>query len=131
MNKLLKPLLFAAATMAAGTAMAGVTFFEGDNYTGQPLRINGVAPDFRAYDYNDRAMSMIVEGSAVEACADINFSGACQVFIPGEYPSLLQQGWTHTISSVRPAYGYGQYGEPRASRRDGYYRDPRYDHRGY
>ena len=130
MKKLLQPLLFATATLAAGTALAGVTFYEADNFVGRPFTANGPVADFRAYDYNDRAMSMVVEGSAVEACSDINFGGQCQVFIPGTYPSLLDMGWTHTISSVRPAGGYGRYGAPSASRRDTY-RDPRYDHRGY
>ena len=112
MKKLLQTFAFVTATAAAGGASASVTFFEADNFVGVPFTANGAVADFRAYDYNDRAMSMVVEGSAVEVCADINFSGNCQVFIPGEYPSLINQGWTHTISSVRPA-GYGGYGNDR------------------
>ena len=128
MKKLLQHLVFVTATVAAGSAMAGVTFWEADNFVGRPFSANGAVPDFRAYNFNDRAMSMVVEGSPVEACSDINFGGQCQVFVPGEYPSLLQHGWTHTISSVRPA-GYGGYA-PRGYDQRG--DAPRgYDQRGY
>ena len=106
MKKILQCAALVSAAMAAGSAMAAVTFYEADDFIGQPLSVNGVISDFRAYNYNDRAMSMVVEGSPVEVCADINFSGQCQVFTPGRYPSLLGLGWTHTISSVRPARGY-------------------------
>ncbi len=106
MKKILQCAVLVSAAMAAGSAMAAVTFYEADDFLGQPFAANGAIPDFRAYNYNDRAMSMVVEGSPVEVCADINFSGQCQVFTPGRYPSLIGLGWTHTISSVRPARGY-------------------------
>ena len=66
--------------------------------------------------------------------------------MPGEYPKLIDQGWTHVISSVRPApsaaynqhYGQGQayQYDPRTNDpRYGYPADPRYgypaDQRGY
>ena len=139
MKKLLKVVVFAAAAAAAGTALAGVTFFEGERFSGQPLALDGYVPDFRAYDFNDRAMSLIVDGAPVEVCADIQFGGNCQVFAPGRYPHLGV--WSGTISSVRPAYSgrYGRYDGGYYPR--GYYDrsydsarwhyDPRYDHRGY
>lgn len=134
MKKLIKGVVFAAAAMAAGASMAGVTFFEGENFQGRPLSTNGVIADFREYDFNDRALSMVVQGAPVEICVDIHFSGNCQVFGPGQYPSLGSMGWHHTISSVRPAHdrGYGQGGYDRRGydysqrRRDSYY-DPRYN----
>ena len=148
MKKLLQRSAFVAATLAAGTALAQVTFFDGENFQGTPLSTNGVIADFREYAFNDRAMSMVVQGSAVEICVDINFGGNCQVFGPGQYPSLDSMGWRNTISSVRPAYdrGYrqGAYDDRRGyqggydprgyeysqRRRDGWY-DPRQNNRGY
>jgi len=126
MKKLVQRLLFATATLAASNAMAAVTFFEGEGFRGEPLAVNGVVPDFRAYDFNDRAMSLVVEGTPVEVCADVNFGGNCQVFNPGSYPVLGV--WAHTISSVRPAYySYGGY---RRGYQRGYHRDD-HDRDGY
>ncbi len=135
MNNLLKGVVFAGATLAAGASMAGVTFYDGEGFQGMPLSTNGVIADFREYDFNDRARSMVVQGAPVEVCVDIHFSGNCQVFSAGQYPSLGAIGW-HNISSVRPANerGYMQGGYDRRGyeysqrRRDGYY-DPRNDPR--
>ena len=138
MNNLLKGVVFAGATLAAGASMAGVTFYDGEGFQGMPLSTNGVIADFREYDFNDRAMSMVVQGAPVEVCVDIHFSGNCQVFAQGQYPSLGSMGWNNAISSVRPAHerGYRQGGYDRRSyeysqrRRDGGYGyDPRL--RGY
>src|SRR5687767_8500481 len=121
MSRLLKRLLFLAATLATGTAMASVTFYEGEGFQGQPLSINRSASDFRAYDYNDRARSMVVHGTPVEVCVDIHYGGGCQVFDPGSYDTLGQ--WRDTISSVRPAPAqYGRYRDRNYYDR-GYYRD--------
>ena len=122
MNRLLQYVALATLTLAASTAMAGVTFYEGEDFRGQPFAANGTIPDFRAHDFNDRAMSLIVEGAPVEVCADINFGGNCQVFKPGRYPALGV--WAHDISSVRPAYygreerGYDQRDRDRRVERD-------------
>ena len=110
MRKLIGSFIFATSALAATSAMAAVTLFEGPHFAGQPLTVNGGVSDFRAYDYNDRAMSMIVEGAPVIVCEHVNFSGNCQVFNPGQYPHLGV--WAHTISSVRPAHahhGHGRY----------------------
>jgi Beta/Gamma crystallin len=113
---------FATLTLAVSTAMAGVTFYEAEGFRGQPLTANGTISDFRDYDFNDRAMSLVVEGAPVEVCADINFGGNCQVFKPGRYPALGV--WAHDISSVRPASygreerGYDQRDRDRRVERD-------------
>ena len=125
MKKLLPNLVFVAATAAAGTAMAGVTFFEIEKFDGRPVRVDGVIPDLRAYGYNDRARSMVVD-SPVEVCAEINFRGLCQVFNPGEYPEL--GSWVAAISSVRPTYA-GRY-DPRGAPGGVYDPSRAYD-RGY
>ncbi len=111
MKKPLRSLAFVAATLAAGTAMAGVTFFEIEKFQGRPLRADGVIPDLGAYGYNDRARSMLVD-SPVEVCSGVNFRGLCQVYNPGEYPEL--GSWVGAISSVRPtgAARYDPHGAP-------------------
>ena len=111
MKKLLRNLLLVAAALAAGTAMAGVTFFEIEKFQGRPLRADGVIPDLGAYGYNDRARSMLVD-SPVEVCSGVNFRGLCQVYNPGEYPEL--GSWVGAISSVRPtgAARYDPHGAP-------------------
>lgn len=107
MKNLLKCLFFVALTGTAGTAIARVTFYETPDFGGRALAVNGVVPDFRAYDFNDRAMSAVVEGAPVEVCVHIHFGGNCQVFHPGHYPHLGI--WSHQISSVRPAYHQQRY----------------------
>jgi len=123
MKKLFQPLLFVCAVLSAGTACASVTFYEGDGFTGHSFTTYRAVADLRAFDFNDRAMSMVVEGEPIEVCADVNFGGKCQAFNPGSYPSLLDSGWTRAISSVRPAYV-----ERSRDRRDRPGRD-RYDRR--
>ena len=123
MRKLLQRFVFAAAAVATSSAMAAVTFYETPNFGGQPLTADGAISDFRAYDFNDRAMSLVVDGAPVEVCEHINFGGNCQVFNPGQYPALGI--WSHTISSVRQAYydrHYPRYGyNQRYYERHGYY----------
>ena len=130
MKKLLKNVVFVAATLAAGSAAAAVTFYEGEQFTGRPLSLNGAAPDFRAFGFNDRAMSMVVQGSPVQVCVDIHFQGQCQVFHPGSYPSLIGSGWMLSISSVRPA-GYDPNGQFPAGEEPRIYQQPTWDQRGH
>ena len=105
MKKLLRSLFLVASAAAAGSAMAGVTFFEIEKFQGRPLRADGIIPDLGVYGYNDRARSMLVD-SPVEVCSGAYFSGLCQVYNPGEYPEL--GSWVGAISSVRPT-GAGRY----------------------
>jgi len=100
MNRAIRYFAFGAFALAAGSAMADVTFYEGENFSGRPMTASGVVPDFRAYDFNDRARSAVVEGAPVEVCIDINFTGGCQVLNPGRYPNL--GAFAHDISSMRP-----------------------------
>lgn len=121
-TKILRPLALVAATLAATTAMAGVTFFEAENFGGRNLTMDGTVPNFVDRGFNDRARSIIVEGGPVEVCVDINFNGGCTVLNPGRYPTLGNLG--QEISSMRPV---------RNDQRGGYDRDGRdgRDGRGY
>ena len=102
MNKFLRLSAIAAATLAASSAMAGVTFYEGENFGGRSLTMDGTVPNFVERGFNDRARSLVVDGAPVEVCVDINFNGGCTVLNPGRYPTLGNLGGQ--ISSVRPAY---------------------------
>lgn len=102
-TKILRPLALVAATLAASMAMAGVTFYEAENFGGRSLTMEGTVPNFVDRGFNDRARSVVVEGAPVEVCIDINFSGGCTVLNPGRYPTL--GNLVHEISSMRPARG--------------------------
>lgn len=127
MKKMNQLILFVAVSVAASSAMAAATFYETPNFGGQPLSVESVVPDFRAFDYNDRAMSLVVEGAPIEVCWDINFGGNCQVFHPGYYRHLGI--WSHQISSVRPAYDRGGYAYRRHQHR--HYEQDGYEQSGY
>jgi hypothetical protein len=116
MTKFLRPLALAAATLAATSAMAGVTFYEAENFGGNRITIDGPAPDLRARNFNDRARSAVVEGSPVEICLDLNYAGGCTILNPGRYPTL---GNTNgLITSARPVQG-DMRGDNRGDMRDG------------
>ena len=123
MTKFLRPLALVAATLAATSAMAGVTFYEAENFGGRLVTMDGTVSDFRERGFNDRAMSAVVEGAPVEVCLDINFNGGCTVLNPGRYPTLGNVGGQ--ISSVRTARA-----DMRGDYRDGYRGDNRGDNRG-
>ncbi len=114
MTKILRPLALVAATLAATTAMAGVTFFETENFGGRNMTMEGTVPNFVDRGFNDRALSAIVEGTPVEVCFDINFNGGCTVLNPGRYPTLGNLG--NQISSTRPVRGDQRGGYDRGDR---------------
>ncbi|HUX24683.1 MAG TPA: beta/gamma crystallin-related protein [Burkholderiales bacterium] len=99
MNRMLQHLMFGVMACAASTAMAGVTFFEADNFGGRQITTDRPVANLAAIGVNDRARSAIVEGGPWEVCADVNFGGGCTVLAPGRYPSL--GGWSNRISSAR------------------------------
>lgn len=109
MKSLMRYSILGVATFATSTAMAGVTFFESENFTGRQFTTDRMADNFVTSGFNDRAKSAIVDGAAWEVCVDINFNGGCTVLKPGRYPTLGVLG--AQISSARPA------GNPRAEQR--------------
>jgi hypothetical protein len=111
MKKSILSLALAAAAFVAMPAIAGVTFYEGENFAGRPFTADGTVPNFVDRGFNDRAKSAVVEGAPVEVCLDINFNGGCTVLKPGRYPTLGELG--NRISSVRPIAGEGRRDEGR------------------
>ena len=112
MIKLVRAIFLGAAVLATNAAVAGVTFFETENYGGRQFTANGTVPNFVDMGYDDVARSAIVDGGPVEVCFDINFGGGCTILQPGSYSTL--GSLERSISSVRPAYDarYGAYASP-------------------
>lgn len=100
MNRLVRYSLLGITTFAASTAMAGVTFFETENFGGRQFTTDRTAENFVSIGFNDRAKSVIVDGAPWEVCVDINFNGGCTILKPGRYPTLGSLG--AQISSARP-----------------------------
>lgn len=100
-TKILKTTLGAAALVCSGLAMADVTFYEHDNYSGRAFTVHDPIDDFHRIGFNDRASSVVVSGRPWEVCDDSDFRGHCFVLRPGSYPSLSSMGLDDRISSAR------------------------------
>ncbi|MEP7182962.1 MAG: beta/gamma crystallin-related protein [Betaproteobacteria bacterium] len=92
--------ILAITMFAAGSATAGATFYESENFGGRQMSGNQSMPNFRTLDFNDRARSAIIEGGPWEVCVGTNFGNDCTVFPAGRYPTLGE--WSRKISSARP-----------------------------
>lgn len=77
-----------------------IEFFEGPNFTGRSIRVDGEAPDFRRMNFNDMPSSFRIERGYWELCFDINYRSRCQIF--WEDAPQLTGGWNRQISSARP-----------------------------
>ena len=102
-NILPRALALATLVAAAGQASAAITLFSHDDFHGRRVTLVQPAPDFRDFDFNDRASSVIVEGEAWEVCQDIGFRNRCAILVPGNYPNLAAVGLGDQLSSARPA----------------------------
>jgi len=100
MNRLIKPIVLGIALLAGSTAIAGVTFYDAENFAGRQLRGDQPMPNFRSLDFNDRARSAIIDGGPWEVCVGTQFDNDCTVLAPGRYPTLGKL--SHKISSARP-----------------------------
>ena len=103
MTSLLPRTLALAAIVAAGHASAAITLYGHDDFHGPRVTLVQPAPDFREFDFNDRATSLVVENEPWEVCQDVGFRNRCVVLVPGSYPDLRAVGLDDRISSARPA----------------------------
>ena len=92
-----------AAIVAAGHASAAITLFGHEGFHGARVTLTQPAPDFRDFNFNDRASSVIVEGEPWEVCQDVGFRNRCAILVPGSYPNLAAVGLGDVLSSARPA----------------------------
>ena len=97
----LKYALAAAGLIAAGQAMADITFYEGENFSGRSFTTERQVRDFDRYGFNDRASSLTVGEDRWEVCENQAYQGHCVVVRPGNYPSLRAMGLNNRITSVR------------------------------
>ena len=97
-----RALALAAAVAAAGHASAAITLFGHDGFHGPRVTLTQPAPDFRDFNFNDRASSVIVDGEPWEVCQDVGFRNRCAVLRPGSYPNLAAVGLGDRLSSARP-----------------------------
>ncbi len=105
----LRPIVAAAALLAAGQAFAQVTFYENEGFRGRAFSTDRQLADFKRQGFNDRASSVVVDRGRWEVCEDARFGGRCAVLRRGSYDSLQRLGLNDRISSVRPVAGRRQY----------------------
>ncbi len=96
-----KPLVAAAALLAAGQAFAQVTFYEGEGFRGRAFAPDHNVVNFANAGFNDRASSVVVDRGRWEVCEDARFHGRCVILRKGSYDSLRGMGLDNRISSVR------------------------------
>ena len=96
----------------AGGGDRGIVLYEGVNFGGRNIRMDGIADTLERF--NDRARSMIVHEGEWELCEHDRFRGACIVFREGRHQDLgVLSG---AVSSLRPlgvvapGPGHGQVG---------------------
>lgn len=98
----MKPIVAAVALMAAGHALAQVTFYEGEGFRGRAFAANRTIDNFANVGFNDRASSVVVDRGRWEVCEDAGFNGRCAVLKRGSYDSLRGMGLDKRVSSIRP-----------------------------
>jgi uncharacterized protein YcfJ len=94
-------MLALAATIACGPAVAQVTLYEHDQFSGGSVRVTAETANLQRIGFNDRASSLVVEGGRWEVCEDARFSGRCVVLRRGQYDSLRAMGLDDRVSSLR------------------------------
>ncbi|MCF8160531.1 MAG: glycine zipper 2TM domain-containing protein [Polaromonas sp.] len=78
-----------------------VTFYENENFTGRSFATDKPVWKFARNQFNDRASSVVVNGSPWELCESNQFRGRCVVLRPGQYPTMTSMGLNDRVSSVR------------------------------
>lgn len=80
------------------------TLFAGRGWRGQPIRIEGAAPNLDATGLNDRVGSIQLEPGSPPwiVCSDANYRGRCTT-IHESVADTRQIGMRGSISSLRPA----------------------------
>jgi hypothetical protein len=78
---------------------AMLELFSQPNFSGARMSLSRDAHNLSAFDFNDRATSIVVQGGQWEVCVHADFGGQCRIYGPGRYARLgpMEQ----QISSVR------------------------------
>lgn len=83
-----------------------VVLYDGANYSGTAISVNGEVPDLVDYRFNDAASSIVINYGSWEVCEDTNFRGRCQILTASD-PNLQALRMNDNITSLRPAGNYG------------------------
>ena len=80
---------------------AHITLYGRENFEGRAITVDRPAGSLGRLNFDQRASSAVVHGSAGEVCDDERFGGRCMILQPGRYPSLAAAGMDNRIASVR------------------------------
>src|SRR5947209_12855727 len=108
MKRILRNVLLAVGVLVAGQALAEITFYSGEGFSGGTFTADRQVWNMDRLGFNDQAHSAVVRGGSWEVCTDARFEGRCVVLRPGDYPSLDSMGLGGNISSVREVNHYGR-----------------------
>ena len=79
----------------------GITFYEGEGFSGRSFSVTDALPNFQGTGMNDRVSSARVSGGDWQVCSDAQYGGNCTVLRAGQYPSLGTMGMNDRLSSAR------------------------------
>lgn len=129
-NTLTAAFLLAASLVGQAASAGELQLFSREDFRGQRVVIaDGAANNFRDFDFNDRASSLVVRSGTWELCEHVNFQGHCAVFERGEYPDLRR--FNNNFSSAREIdrrRGHG-WGRDNRDDRDERWREERREER--
>jgi Beta/Gamma crystallin len=80
--------------------------YEGENYSGTELALNGPISNLYEYQLNDAVSSIRIDSGSWEVCVDKDFRGRCEI-LTSDSPSLRALQLNNNITSLRPADGHG------------------------
>ena len=115
MNIVLSGALAACGLAFSTGALAQVTFYENEGFSGRAFTTQKQVLDLARLGFNDRASSVIVANDRWEVCDDARFGGRCTILRPGRYPSLQAMGLNDRISSMRTVDRHARIDESRYS----------------
>ena len=101
MNKHIRTAVALAATVFATQALAQVTFYENEGFSGRSFTTSAPVGSLETFGFRDRAGSAVVKGTRWEVCDEDRYGGRCMVLRPGRYPSLGAMGLNDKIASTR------------------------------
>lgn len=93
--------LLGGSFLATAASAAELTLYADGDFQGRPLSIVIDERQLGVRNFDDRASSVIIEGSAWVLCSGEDFRGKCVTLEPGRYASLQALGLDDQVTSVR------------------------------
>ena len=78
---------------------AAVELFDGPDFSGRAVRIQGDTPSLYKRGFDDQASSMLIREGTWQVCTSEGYDGMCHTFQPGEYADLRR--FDNRIGSLR------------------------------